>query len=71
MLAVLMPFHLLAAYGLVITVRRPLVNYPGPPEKLSDPRSARRQGVLFFSFLFDFSRVSLCGENLYAAHGEG
>ena len=51
LLAVLMPFHLLAAYGLVITVRRPLVNYLVNRKNYQIPVVPEDKAFIF-SFLF-------------------
>ena len=51
LLAVLMPFHLLAAYGLVITVRRPLVNYLVHRKNYQIPVVPEDKAFIF-SFLF-------------------
>jgi uncharacterized membrane protein YdjX (TVP38/TMEM64 family) len=51
LLAVLMPFHLLAAYGLVITVRRPLVNYLVHRKNYQIPIVPEDKAFIF-SFLF-------------------
>jgi uncharacterized membrane protein YdjX (TVP38/TMEM64 family) len=51
LVAVLMPFHLLAAYLLVLTVRRPLVNYLVSRKNYQIPEVPKDKAFIF-SFLF-------------------